>query len=72
MVPKLLAWSALSMAILFAILAVTAVFAFGREAPDAETARNLFAWGAVPLLGVSLVLVVALMVVAAFTADSDS
>jgi len=72
MVSKVLAWSALALAMLFAILAGTAIFAFGREAPDAETARRLFAWGAMPLLGVALALAVALLVAAAFTSDSDS
>ncbi|MEX0688228.1 MAG: hypothetical protein WD072_06140 [Pirellulales bacterium] len=72
MIPKLLAWFTLATAILFAILALTAIFGFGREPPTAETARLIVVWGAVPLLGISLLLVVALLVVSAFTTDSDS
>jgi len=71
MIPKLLAWSALATAILFAILAATAIFAFGREDAAAGTARSIGWYGVVPLLAISMFLALAVMVAAAFTSDGE-
>ncbi len=71
MIPKLLAWSALATAILFAILVATAIFAFGREGPAAETAKSIGWFGVVPLLAISMLLTLAVMVAAAFTSDGE-
>lgn len=67
-VAKALAWSALGVSILFAFLAMTAVF--GWEAIGPETATMLGWWGAVPLVAIALLLAVAVLVVAVFSADS--
>jgi ABC-type transport system involved in multi-copper enzyme maturation permease subunit len=71
MIPKLLAWSALATAILFAILAATAIFAFGREGAVAPTARMIGWFGVVPLLGISMLLALAVLVAAAFTSEGE-
>lgn len=81
---KLLAWLTLSSVILFSILAIVAVFVFRsepltgfvNEAPKAmeafETSQMIGFWSTVVLLSLALVLVVALLVTAAFTSEPDS
>ncbi len=81
---RLLAWLTLSSVILFAILAVVAVFVFRsepltgfvNEAPQAmeafETSQLIGFWSTVVLLSLALVLVVALLVTSAFTSESES
>ena len=67
MVPKLLAWSACGLALRFAILLLTAIFAgssLGGAAP------LLVYWGAIPLLGVAILLAVVLLVISSFSSDS--
>ena len=67
-VAKTLAWSALGVSILFMILALTAVF--GGNAIGAETATLIGWFGAVPLVSLALLLAVAVLVTAAFSAES--
>ncbi len=81
---KLLAWLTLASVILFAILATVAVFVFRsepltgfvNEAPQAmeafETSQLIGFWSTVVLLSLALVLVVALLVTAAFTSEPES
>ena len=81
---KLLAWLTLSSSLLFAILAIVAAFVFRsepltgfvNEAPQAmeayETSQMIGFWSTVVLLSLSLVLVVALLVTAAFSSESDT
>ena len=74
MVCKLLAWLALATAVLASILALVSIFAFGRtpvEETALGTARALGWGGTVPLLVISLLLLVALLVVAVLSSDSD-
>lgn len=80
---KLMAWLTLSASLLFSILAVVAVFVFRsepltgfvNESPQAmeafETSQMIGFWSTVVLLSLALVLVVALLVTAAFTTESD-
>ncbi len=84
MVLKVLAWVSLASAILFAILAGVAIFAYGRlplvgfvnEAPKAmeqfETSQAIGFWSTVVLLSLALVLVVALLMTAAFTSSDEA
>ena len=67
MLSKLLAWSALGLALLFVILMLTAIFAgssLGAAAP------LLVYWGAIPLLGIAILLAVVLLVISSFSSDS--
>ena len=61
---KVLAWSSLGLALLFVALAVTGVF--GWDSLGEDTARMLFYFGALPALGVSLLLALVLLGLAAF------
>ncbi|GEM_PF-1355569 len=84
MVLKVLAWVSLASAILFAILAGVAIFAYGRvplvgfvnEAPKSmeqfQLSQAIGFWSAVVLLSLALVLVIALLATAAFTSSDDS
>ena len=65
---KALAWSALGVSLLFVILALTAIF--GWDAIGPETASLLGWFGAVPLVSLALLLAVAVLVTAAFSAES--
>ena len=65
---KALAWSPLGVSILFVILAMTALFRW--KEMGAEQASMLAWWGAVPLLGLAILLAVAVLVTSIFTADS--
>ncbi|MEI6505140.1 MAG: hypothetical protein WCO90_04575 [Planctomycetota bacterium] len=67
MLPKVLAWSSLATALLFAILMMTAIFA-GDSLGD--SARPLVFYGAVPLLAIAILLAVTLLVISAFSSDS--
>jgi len=71
MFSKVLAWSTLGTAILFGILVVTAIAGFGREPPEAATARAIGWFGVIPLLGISMLLTLALLVSAAFISDGE-
>jgi|LakMenE18May11ns_1017448.scaffolds.fasta_scaffold7879460_2 hypothetical protein len=62
--PKLLAWMSLGLALLFVALALTGVF--GWDSLGEETARMLFYFGALPALGLSLLLAVVLLGMSAF------
>jgi hypothetical protein len=68
MILRLLAWASLAATILFAILSITAVFA--RDSLG-ETGPALVWYGALPLLGVAMVLAVATLVAAAFQTNGD-
>jgi type III secretory pathway component EscT len=84
MVLKVLAWVSLASAMLFAILAGVAIFAFRNEPLVGfvnETPKSLEAfqlsqaigfWSAVVLLSLALVLVIALFTTAAFTSTEDA
>jgi len=61
MLPKVLTWSALAATILFAILALTAIFA--RESLGMDNALALANFGAVPLLTLSIAIAAAVLVV---------
>ncbi len=67
MLPKVLAWSSLGTAMLFVILMMTAIFAGDSLG---ESAPLLVFWGAVPSLGISILLAVALLIMSAFSSDS--
>ena len=67
MLPKVLAWSALASALLFAAIMLTAILA--RSALGA-TAPLLVYWAAVPLLGLGILLAVVLLITSAFSSDS--
>jgi hypothetical protein len=64
---KVLAWSALTAALLFAILMMVALFA-GASLGDA--APTLVFWAAIPLVSLAIVLALSLLVVSAFSSDS--
>lgn len=66
MIVKLLAWIALGLALVFVGLGLAGVFAW--DSLGAETAKTLFYLGAVPALGLSLLLAVVLLIVSAFQA----
>jgi hypothetical protein len=59
MLSKVLAWSSFASALLFAVLAVTGLFAWDALG---ETAPMLIWFGAIPLLGLSILLAIALLV----------
>ena len=63
MILRLLAWASLAATILFAILGLTAVFA---QDSLGETATALVWYGALPLLGLAVLLAVATLIAAAF------
>jgi hypothetical protein len=70
MLPKVLAWTSLGLALLFVALALPGVFAWESLGGDTEErlqmARMLFHFGALPALGVSLLLACVLLGMAAF------
>jgi hypothetical protein len=59
MLSKVLAWSSFASALLFAVLAVTGLFAWDSLG---DTAPMLIWFGAIPLLGLSILLAIALLV----------
>lgn len=67
MLPKLLAWTALGLALLFVILMLTAIVA-GSSLGD--SAPLLVYWGAIPLLGIAILLAIVLLVISSFSSDS--
>ena len=67
MLTKALAWSSLGLALLFVVLAMTGIFAW--NSLGETTARQLVVFGAVPALGVSLLLALALLVMSAVQKD---
>jgi len=66
---KVLAWVTLGITLLFVALALTALFGWDSLG---DTAWWLAMAGAVPLAAVSLLLVLAMLVMAGWTADSES
>ncbi|MEX0670013.1 MAG: hypothetical protein WD060_06115 [Pirellulales bacterium] len=68
MLPKVLAWSSLATALLFAILMMTAIFA-GDSLGD--SASPLVFYGAIPLLTIAILLAIVLLVISAFSSDSQ-
>ena len=67
MLPKVLAWTALALVLLFAVLMLTAIFA-GSSLGD--SAPLLVYWGAVPLLGLGILLAVVLLITSAFSSHT--
>jgi ABC-type transport system involved in multi-copper enzyme maturation permease subunit len=67
---KAVALSALGVTILFVILALTAVLGFESLGPD--TAIMLGWWGAIPLVGLAILLAIAMLVMSIFTGESES
>jgi hypothetical protein len=67
MLSKVLAWSALALAIVFAAVMLTALFA-GEALGD--SAPLLVFFGAIPLLGLGILLAVVLLIASAFSSDS--
>ena len=67
MLPKVLAWSALASALLFVVLMLMAILA---RSSLGDVAPLLVYWGAVPLLGLGIVLAVVLLVTSAFSSDT--
>ncbi|MEI8228150.1 MAG: hypothetical protein WCH77_07795 [Planctomycetota bacterium] len=63
MVPKLLAWIAFALTVVFAVIALVAVFA--RESLG-DNANALLFYGGLPLLGLAILVAVALLVLSAF------
>jgi len=63
MVPKLLAWTAFALTLVFAVIALVAVFA--RDSLG-ENVLPLVFYGGLPLLGLAMLVAVALLVLAAF------
>ena len=66
MIVKLLAWIALALALVFVGLGLAGVFAW--DSLGADTAKTLFYWGAIPALGLSLLVAFVLLIVSAFKA----
>lgn len=66
---KLLAWSALGVAVLFVVVAMTALFGWDSLGPD--NAERLAWWGAVPLISLALLLALGVLVTAWLGAGSD-
>ncbi|NBT13134.1 MAG: hypothetical protein EBS56_06065 [Planctomycetia bacterium] len=62
MIPKLLAWIAFALAMLAAVLALVVVFARGAVGDNAVSLMN----GGLALLGLSILVAVALLVLSAF------
>lgn len=67
MLSKLLGWSSFASALLFAVLAVTGLFAWDALG---DTAPLLVWFGAIPLLVLSIFLAIALLVCTAFFPDA--
>jgi hypothetical protein len=67
MLPKVLAWSALALAMLFVALVLTALFA---GAMIGDSAPLLVYFGAIPLLGLGILLAFVLLIASAFSSDS--
>jgi hypothetical protein len=67
MLSKVLAWSALALAIVFAVVMLAAMFA-GEAIGD--SAPLLVYFGAIPLLGLGILLAVVLLIASAFSSDS--
>ena len=67
MLPKVLAWSALASALLFVVLMLTAIFARS-SLGDADPL--IVYWGAVPLLGLGILLAVVLLITSAFSSHT--
>jgi hypothetical protein len=63
MVPKLLAWTAFALTLVFAVIALVAVFA---RASLGDNVLPLVLYGGLPLLGLAMLVSVALLVLAAF------
>jgi len=63
MVPKLLAWTAFALTLVFAVIALVAVFA---RTSLGDNALPLVLYAALPLLGLAMLVAVALLVLAAF------
>jgi hypothetical protein len=63
MVPKLLAWTAFALTLVFAVIALIAVFA--RDSLGDNVLPLVF-YGGLPLLGLAMLVAVALLVLAAF------
>jgi hypothetical protein len=63
MVPKLLAWTAFALTLVFAMIALVAVFA--RDSLGDNVLPLVF-YGGLPLLGLAMLVSVALLVLAAF------
>jgi uncharacterized sodium:solute symporter family permease YidK len=68
MVVKLLAWSTVVTAILFVVLALTALFAWESLG---DTAGTLVWYGAIPLIVVSILLALTLLAWTVFQSGSD-
>jgi hypothetical protein len=62
MLPTMLAWSALAAALLFAVLMLTAILA---HASLGDVAPLLVYFGAIPLLGLGIILAVVLLITSA-------
>jgi len=67
MFPKVLAWSALASALLFVVLMLTAIFA---RSSLGDAAPLIVYWGAVPLLGLGILLAVVLLITSAFSSHT--
>ena len=67
MLSKLLGWSSFAAELLFAVLAVTGLFAWDSLG---DTAPMLVWFGAIPLLVLSILLAIALLVCTAFFPDA--
>ena len=67
MLPKVLAWASLGTALLFVVLAVVAIVA-GESLGD--TGPALVLYGGVPLLVLSILLAIALLVIAAMSTEA--
>ena len=67
MLPKVLAWSSLASALLFAVLMLAAIFA---RSSLGSAAPLLVYWGAAPLLGLGILLAVVLLITSAFSSNT--
>jgi len=67
MLPKVLAWSALASALLFVVLMLTAILA---RSSLGDVTPLLVYFGAVPLLGLGIILAVVLLITSAFSSDT--
>ena len=67
MLPKLLAWTCLGTVLLFAALMLTAILA---RSSLGDSAPLLVYFGAVPLLGLGVLLAVVLLITSAFSSHS--
>jgi hypothetical protein len=67
MLPKVLAWASLGTALLFVVVTITALVALESLG---DTGPLLVLYGGVPLLGISILLAISLLVIAATTSDS--